>query len=205
LTGLLFHPRSSPKPKSRGARLGHSPHERRVAQLSLKLFDLLRSRHKLSDRHRDLLATAALVHDAAKDSSPADHDVRGAELVLADGSLSLTPAQRRAVAFLVRYHRDGDGARAGAPPVRGYDVRALMTLLAVLHAADGLDSRRVPVSAIIVRRKARALDVTCLVSDKLVKARRVLGRRRKFKLLSRVLGVEVRVRVERALDEAPTR
>ena len=174
-----------------------------MADVSLKLFDLLSGRHGLDNEHRDLLATAALVHDAAKAASPADHDVRGAEMVLADRTLQLTLPQRRAVAYLVRYHRDGDGGIEAAPAVHGYDARSVMTLLALLHAGDGLDSRRVPVSAIIIRKKGRALDVSCLVAAKLIKARRVLTRPRKFKLLNRVLGVDVRVRVERALDDAP--
>ena len=187
------------------ARLGHSAHERRVALVAVKLFDLLRARHKLDATHRDLLWTAALVHDAAKASSPADHDVRGAELVLKDRSLPLSPSRRRAVAFLVRYHRDADGAQRAAGEVRGFDAEALLALLALLHAADGLDSRRVPLSAIIVRKRGRALDITCLVTGKLVRARRTLTRPRKFKLLSRVLDVNVGVNVERALDEAPSR
>ena len=202
LTSLLFHNRGLTRAKPPpGARLGHSVHERRVAEVALKLFDLLASRHGLDGEHRKLLETAALVHDAAKESSPADHDVRGAELVLADRSLPLAPGQRRAVAFLVRYHRDGDGASAAARAVTGYEVDALMAMLALLHAADGLDSRRVPLSAIIVRKRGRALDITCLVTGKLMRARRTLTRPRKFKLLSRVLDVNVGVNVERALDE----
>jgi exopolyphosphatase/pppGpp-phosphohydrolase len=184
------------------APLGHSAHERRVALLAVKLFDLLRARHKLDSAHRQLLWTASLVHDAAKESSPADHDVRGAELVLRDRSLRLSPARRRAVAFLVRYHRDADGAIEAAADVDGIKPDALMTLLALLHAADGLDSRRVSVEAVIARRKGRTLHITCVVARKLARARRVLARARKFKLLDRTLGVAVSVRVERAIDEA---
>jgi len=145
---------------------------------------------------------AARVHDAAKTSSPADHDVRGAELVLADRSLPLSPARRRAVAMLVRYHRRAGGARAAARQVPGHPPHALLVLLALLHAADGLDSRRIHVAAIVARAKGRTLYVTCLVTRNLSRARRVLTRPRKFKLLARVLGIDVRVRVERALDEA---
>jgi exopolyphosphatase/pppGpp-phosphohydrolase len=183
-------------------RLGHSAHERRVALIAGKLFDLLRPRHRLDDEHRQLLSTAALVHDAAKAASPADHDVRGAELVLADRSLPLSPARRRAVAMLVRYHRDADGALHAAARLHGIKSDALMMLLAMLHAADGLDSRRVSVEAIIARRKGRTLHITCLVGRKLARAQRHLARPRKFKLLDRTLGVDVRVSVERAIDGA---
>ena len=203
VTGLLFHPQSAPRPTPRtAARLGHSAHERRVALIAGKLFDLLRPRHKLDDEHRLLLSTAALVHDAAKALSPADHDVRGAELVLADRSLPLSPVRRRAAAFLVRYHRDADGALDAAAKLHAIKTDALMTLLALLHAADGLDSRRVSVEAIIARRKGRTLHITCLVGRKLARAQRLLARPRKFKLLDRTLGVDVRVSVERAMDGA---
>src|SRR5687768_15552641 len=98
LTGLLLHApkaqRSTDRTTRRPTRLGHSGHERRVAQIAMKLFDLLRARHGLDGEHRSLLETAALVHDAAKDASPADHDVRGAEMVLADRWLPLTVRRR---------------------------------------------------------------------------------------------------------------
>jgi hypothetical protein len=77
-----------------------------------------------------------------------------------------------------------------------------MTLLALLQAADGLDSRSVAPSAILVRRKGRVLRVRCLVQQKLDKAKRVLTRPRKFKLMRRVLGIDVRVRVELVLEES---
>ena len=206
MTGLLFHPQSTPRSTSRtAARLGHSAHERRVALIAVKLFDLLRPRHKLDGEHRQLLSTAALVHDAAKASSPADHDVRGAELVLADRSLPLSPARRRAVAMLVRHHRKSGGARAAAADLPDCEPRALLLLLALLHAADGLDSRRVRVSAIVARRKGRTLHIVCLVTRKLTRARRLLARPRKFRLLERVLGIDVHVRVERALGEVSAR
>ena len=202
VTGLLFHRRITPRSAPRvGACIGHSPHERRVEVIALKLFDLLRARHNLDEAHRKLLSVAALVHDAAKESSPADHDVRGAELVLADRSLPLSPSRRRAVAMLVRYHRNAGGARGAAASVPGYDPRSLLLLLALLHAADGLDSRRVPLAAIVARRKGGTLDIVCLVTRKLARARRLLARPRKFRLLQRMLGIEVRVSVERALQE----
>lgn len=202
MTSLLFHRQTTRKIGTHGgARIGHSAHERRVAVIACKLFDLLRDRHHLDDAHRDLLSIAALVHDAAKESSPADHDVRGAEMVLADRSLPLSPARRRAVAMLVRYHRKAGGARAAAASMPAHDPRALLVLLALLHAADGLDSRRVHVGAIIVRKKGRTLDLNCLVPRKLTRARRRLTRPRKFGLLGRVLGIDVRVRVERAMEE----
>jgi hypothetical protein len=174
-----------------------------VARIALKLFDLLGDEHGLNDEFRLILQTAALRHDAAKSFSPADHEVRGAAMLLSDAQLTLRGWQRRAAAFLVRFHRDPDAGAAGLaefrlPPGRAAEI---LTLLALLQSADGLDSRGVPTSAVIIRRKNRKLQVLCLVSAKLNKARRTFTRRRKFKLLRRVLGIELDVRVERTAGE----
>jgi len=179
-------------------RLGGSEHERRVATIAPRLFDLLADQHQLDPNYRRLLHLAALVHDAAKPDGADGHEVRGAEMVLADRTLDISPEQRRAVAFLVRYHR-GPVPRADRILRRGDGRRKLLVLLALLRAADALDSRRVQPTALIIRRTPRKICVKCLVEGDTADAAQMLGRPRKFKLLEKTFGLRVRVRIESTL------
>src|SRR3954449_479784 len=84
---------------------GCSPHERRVAGIATRLFDLLLPLHSLGAAERRLLRVAALLHDCGRVAVGADgHNVHGATIVGEDRQLPLTASRRRAVASLVRYH-----------------------------------------------------------------------------------------------------
>jgi exopolyphosphatase/pppGpp-phosphohydrolase len=179
-------------------RLGCSPHERRVAHIAVRLFDLLAARHRLGPRYRALLQTGALVHDAARCYGAADHHVRGAQLVFRDRELALTARARRAVAYLVRYHRgDVDDVEGILRP--GDGRRKLRILLGLLRVADALDSRHAAAEAIVIRHKGRKVRIQCLVDEEVDDARRRFTRPDKFKLLEKALGLRVQVRVRRSL------
>ena len=175
-------------PRLRG-KLGCSPHERRVATIALRMFDLLAGQHRLGPKYRNLLRIGALLHDAARPLDPPNHHVRGAELVLRDTRLPLPQRHRRAVAYLVRYHR---GNPDDAP-------RNLRVILGLLRAADALDSRHLAASAIVIRLKGDRLRIECLVEGDLDEARRRFDRPGKFKLLRKALGLRVEVRVRQAI------
>ena len=181
-------------------RLGCSNHERRVAAIAVRMFDLMSAEHNLGKRYRDLLHVAALVHDAAKPQGAEDHEVRGAQLVLDDRTLRVLPAERRAVAFLVRYHR-GEVPAIHEDEIleRADHHRKLLVLLAFLRAADALDSRRLSATALIIRRTENKLRVQCLIEGSTCEAARLLGRPRKFRLLEKTFGLRVRVRIESAI------
>jgi exopolyphosphatase/guanosine-5'-triphosphate,3'-diphosphate pyrophosphatase len=174
--------------------LGCSRHERRVAAIAVRMFDLLCADHGLGMRHRGLLRIAALVHDAAKRYGDADHHVRGARFVLRDRSLRLTARARRAVAYLVRYHR-GDIADVDGLLRSGDGRRKLRILLALLRAADALDSRNLTATSIVIRKKGRKLKIQCRVEGEIDRARERFARRSKFELLQETLGLRAQVRV----------
>jgi HD domain len=180
--------------------LGCSPHERRVATIALRMFDLLAPQHGLGPDYRRLLRIGALVHDAARRYGAAEHHVRGAQFVLRDRTLGLTASQRRAVAYLVRYHRgpveDVDGLLQP-----GDGRRKIRVLLALLRAADALDSRHLAAEAIVIRRKGGKLRIQCLVDAPLDEARERFERPDKFRLLEKVLGLGVQVRVRQAIPD----
>lgn len=179
---------------------GISRHERRVAVIAIKMFDLLASQHQLSNKYRHLLHVAALLHDAGRVYGAKGHEHTGAAMVLADRLLPLSPRQRRMIAYLVRYHRGAVAATLDEQQIlrMGDPHRKLQILLAILRAADGLDSRCLCAAAIVIKRKNKKLRITCLVSDKVAKARRRLGGANKLALLEAELGLRVRLRIKRS-------
>ena len=181
---------------------GSSSHERRVAQIAMRLFDLLAPQHKLGPKYREILRLGALLHDAGRHFGAADHHLTGAELVLADRRLRLARRTRRCVAYLVRYHRGNVPARSETQILLPGDRhRKLRILLGLLRAADGLDSRRASPTAIVMKQKSHRLSVRCLVGNDRAHARKKLGQSRKFRLLERSLKLTVSVRVDSILPE----
>ena len=183
---------------------GISRHERRVAVIAIKLFDLLEAQHELGRKYRHLLHVAALVHDAGRVYGAKGHEHSGAALVLADRLLPLTLPQRRAIAYLVRYHRGTVPWEMSEQQIllESDPYQKLRVLLGFLRAADGLDSRRLAARAIVIKHKSRKLRITCLVADKVAKARRRLGGANKLELLESELGLRVRLRIKRGAGSA---
>jgi hypothetical protein len=190
--------------------LGGVRHERQVAAIAASLFDLTFPLHRLALADRRLLRLAALVHDVGRCVSKADHPAEGAWMLLGDTTLPLPPVERRALAYLTCYHRG-----AVPPPARDAVLHAaddhdrLLRVLALLRAADALDSRslvpgRLVFALVSADPAARGdagralLRATCYTETDCPKARRVYRRRKKFRLLEELLGVRVEVDIGRA-------
>lgn len=180
-------------------RLGGVRHELRVARLCGELFRRTRAWHGLSETHLRALRLAALLHDIGRAMDDARHPQLGAELIARSRKLPLSAGERRLATFMARYHR-GAVPRAGHDDVlRKGEHATAERLLALLRAADGLDSRSAGGAGVrfAVREKpdgVRRLEVT--ITPHVVSARslKALGRRKKFRLLEETLGCEVRVR-----------
>ena len=141
-----------------------------------------------------------MMHDAGKSKFGAkDHGQTGARIVLDDRELPLSASQRRRVAYLVRYH-------GGAVPAIGRDEilqrkdrrRKTRVLLALLRAADGLDSHRIDEPGIVARLQREQLTITCIVAGRTTRTRRLLRRKAKFDLLKKCLKLRVKLRIVRA-------
>lgn len=182
--------------------LGSVAHERRVADLATDLFDVARPLHGLGRRDLRLLRWAAVVHDVGRAVCDDTHPEDGAEMLLTDPTLRLAPATRRQLAYLTRYHR-GKVPPVGRDAVlaRTDDHARLARVLGLLRAADALDNRALaakphapPRVAFALSRpggRAPTLRVTCHLEHDSAKARKVYGRRKKFRLLEDLLGCEV--------------
>jgi exopolyphosphatase/guanosine-5'-triphosphate,3'-diphosphate pyrophosphatase len=184
--------------------LGALEHERRVAEVADTLFTLTRPRHDLVIQHRRLLALAAIVHDVGRCEGEDGHEIVGAKMVLRDGSLPLSGFERRATAYLTRYHRGPvPDAKCDRILCDDDDHDALRLTLALLRAADALDSRSLesPRLVFTLRNRGR-LRIACYLDEDCAKARKAYSRRKKYKLLEALLDlrVEIDVRVAEALS-----
>jgi len=119
---------------------GHSDH---VTMLALQIFDGLGSWHKLKPRSRDLLQSAALLHDIGWSQTPdgRNHHKWSARLIQEYPWKHLAKEEVPWVAQIARYHRK-------SPPQPDHDEfhalkssaqKMVMILGGILRIADALD------------------------------------------------------------------
>ena len=88
------------------------PHAQQVAKLALALFDQTRSAHGLTDRERDWLEYAALLHDIGVLISYNRHH-RHSYYLIKNGDLrGFAPEEVETIALVARYHRRGTPKRS---------------------------------------------------------------------------------------------
>ena len=162
-------------------------HERRVKEIAGRLFDLTQPLHCLKEADRRTLLLAAVVHDVGRSVDDRTHPEQGARMLRAAHELPLPPKQRAALVQLTRFHRgkvDSQLTRLS---------RRMLVLLALLRAADGLDSRAIESPKLVMAFRGRRLHITCYLDELTAKAMKVYGRRKKFALLEEVLDCRVEV------------
>ena len=116
-------------------------HAQQVVRLALAIFDQTRTIHGLTDREREWLEHAALLHDIGAHISFAGHH-RHSYYLIKNGDLrGFHPDEVEAIALVARYHRRGAPKKsnddyAGLPaPLR----RAVRVLSSILRLAESLD------------------------------------------------------------------
>jgi CHAD domain-containing protein len=116
-------------------------HARQVTDLTLQLFEATRLLHHLPARSRNILSTAALLHNVALEIDESQHHKSGRELLLGMELSGYTDRQRRMIAYAVGFHRKkvkpekAEGFKTLSPAQR----RQTLALSALLRVADGLD------------------------------------------------------------------
>lgn len=180
-------------------------HERRVGEIAMKLFDLTWPLHGLGRRERRLLRLAAVVHDVGRAIDDDTHPEQGARMLLETTHLPLTSSERRALAYLTRYHR-GKVPPSGTDEILRHsdDHDGLRMTLALLRSADALDGRSLESPCLLFELNDRRLQIVCCLEQDTAKARKVYSRRKKHRLLEQLCGcrVEVRIAAARALQMA---
>src|SRR5471032_2104583 len=125
-----------------GERCNYWPeHAQQVAKLATMLFDQTRSVHGLTDREREWLEYAALLHDIGVHISYEQHHKHSYYLIKNGDLRGFEPDEIEAIALIARYHRQAtpkrrhEGFGAFGRRLR----RAIRTLAAILRLAESLD------------------------------------------------------------------
>lgn len=116
-------------------------HGERVARFAVTLFDDLLERHRLADRDRLLLRSAALLHDIGDFVRYDGHHKHSYYLIEHSDIMGLTPEERSIVANVARYHRKSP-PDPSHPNFRDLSKEArgkVRALAAILRVADALD------------------------------------------------------------------
>src|SRR5580765_2502218 len=116
-------------------------HASQVARLALSLFDQTRSSHALTDRHREWLEYAALLHDVGVHISYDAHHKHSYYLIKHGDLRGFEPDEIETMALVARYHRRATPSRrhdgyADLDRTRRDSVR---TLSAILRLCESLD------------------------------------------------------------------
>jgi exopolyphosphatase / guanosine-5'-triphosphate,3'-diphosphate pyrophosphatase len=118
-----------------------SEHSRQVSRLALSIFDQTRSVHALTDREREWLEYAALLHDIGVHISYERHH-RHSYYLIKNGDLrGFAPDEIEIMALVARYHRQARPRKShdGYGDLSAASRRIVKALAAILRLAEGLD------------------------------------------------------------------
>ena len=116
-------------------------HSQHVARLSIGLFDQTRAIHGLTDREREWLEYAAILHDIGVHISYEGHHKHSYYLVKNGDLRGFEPDEIEAIALVARYHRQATPKRKhdGFSGLQRRSRRTVRTLAAILRVAESLD------------------------------------------------------------------
>ena len=116
-------------------------HASQVARLSLSIFDQTRSVHGLTDREREWLEFAALLHDIGPHISYPRHHKHSYYLIKNGDLRGFEPAEAEVIALVARYHRKSAPKKSHADfgALGAKTRRTVRTLAAILRLAETLD------------------------------------------------------------------
>jgi exopolyphosphatase/guanosine-5'-triphosphate,3'-diphosphate pyrophosphatase len=125
-----------------GERCSYWPeHAQQIAKLSTALFDQTRSIHGLTDKEREWLEYAAILHDVGVHISYERHH-KHSEYLIRNGDLrGFEPDEIETIALVARYHRRATPKKKHRA-LRGFSGgrrRTIRTLAAILRLAESLD------------------------------------------------------------------
>jgi exopolyphosphatase/guanosine-5'-triphosphate,3'-diphosphate pyrophosphatase len=117
-------------------------HARKVADLSVRLFEELKTEHGLDDRHRLLLEVAALLHDIGNYVNIRGHHKHTQYLLSVSEIFGLSQDDMAVVSNVARYHRRACPAKSHLPyTALDRDSRIVVNKLsAILRLANALDA-----------------------------------------------------------------
>ena len=167
--------RPIPKAKPRTVKQFFEPfrvetgHAGRVTANALRLFDLLRPQHGLSNKERTLLTLASQLHDVGYSVNADGHHVIGRDILLQNPVKGLKAKQQRMLAWVVFLHGDWHdkkaleaAKKAGLGKLPEAQQEEVLKVGAILRMADGLDFSRAgsAITGLIPGKKRFVFEVT---------------------------------------------
>jgi exopolyphosphatase / guanosine-5'-triphosphate,3'-diphosphate pyrophosphatase len=116
-------------------------HANQIARLSLSIFDQTRGVHGLTDREREWLEFAALLHDIGSHISYGRHHKHSYYLIKNGDLRGFEPVEAEVIALVARYHRKSAPKKGHADfgALTAKRRRAVRALSAILRFAETLD------------------------------------------------------------------
>ncbi len=116
-------------------------HAQQVAKLAVSLFDQTRGTHGLTDREREWLEYAALLHDIGVHISYSRHHKHSRYLILNGDLRGFEPDEIAIISLIARYHRRATPSRRheGFGDLRRRARTIVRALAAILRLAESLD------------------------------------------------------------------
>jgi exopolyphosphatase/guanosine-5'-triphosphate,3'-diphosphate pyrophosphatase len=141
----------------------YADHSNQVVRLALALFDQTRAIHGLTDREREWLEYAALMHDIGGHISYSAHHKHSYYLIKNGDLRGFHPDEIEVMALVARYHRRGTPKRshdeyAQLPVALRRTVKALASILRVAESLDR--SHAQPISGLEVHDRGEDIVVT---------------------------------------------
>jgi exopolyphosphatase / guanosine-5'-triphosphate,3'-diphosphate pyrophosphatase len=184
----------------------YAEHSNQVVRLALALFDQTRAMHGLTDREREWLEYASLMHDIGGHISFSGHHKHSYYLIKNGDLRGFHPDEIEVMALVARYHRRGTPKRshpqyAQLPATLRRTVR---TLASILRVAESLDrSHGQPVSGLEVHDRGE--DVVIQLHSGGDAELEVWATARHLEPFEQVVGKPVRLEVARAEPATTTR
>lgn len=132
-------------------------HALHVARLCDTLFGALSGEHRLTARWKQLLNTAALLHDIGAFVSSRSHHKHSMYLIQNSELFGMNARDVQLVSLIARYHRRSEPKpiHAGYAQLERSDRQAVVKCAAILRTADALDRSYTQ----------RIRDITCAIED----------------------------------------
>lgn len=134
-------------------------HAQQIARLCVWLFDATRSAHGLTDREREWLEYAALLHDIGVHISYEAHHKHSYYLIRNGDLRGFEPEEIQIIALIARYHRRATPKRShdGFGELARPQQKAVKALAAILRLAESLDrSHAQSVTGLTIHQEAEA-------------------------------------------------
>ncbi len=118
-------------------------HTKEVCRLSLLIFEEVNKNLKeMSDRKKDILTSAATLHDIGYSVEEDSHNKYSQKLILNEGLLDFSPKETEIISCICRYHRGELPDKKEDKIYKDFDKderRTVKRLGGILRIADGLE------------------------------------------------------------------